>query len=253
MNEHNPFAAPTVKGDVVLPYDENSGVDFASLKMTGTGLTMIYVAILLQVLLGFAGAGFGILASRGAGALVFGNFILAFGIFGILVGVMSLVGRFLCTTVPSESGAKAWIVVSAAIQAVSVAFVYFGRFIAGGLGANWMFTLVIPAIATVLLMVFLQKLGTYMQRPDMTRRARRVLILLIVGAIIAVVAVFGGFAPSFVGGQRGMAFTNIGVLLFMVFAMIYGLVVFVMYANVINAFGKYIRNPQSAMPRNHLG
>ena len=248
MSDHNPFAAPSNQGEVAVEsFPGAQQVDFASLQMAGTGLTIIYGAILFQVL---GGIGFGLFGVAGvrlfsvAGA---GGVILFLGIGMFLISLASLIGACLCATVPRETEAKGWIVASVAFQTAGflqgLAALLFGFGAANGSPLS----AIIPTVSVILFMVFLMKLGTHICRPDLSRRAKRIMILIIVGATSVALAGIMGVTVRSISANRPE------LLLVLVFGLLYALIVFVMYANIINAFGKYIRNPYASVARNHLG
>ena len=115
---HNPFAAPQVN-------DETTAVDgqinFASLHTAGNGLGLIYASLLLLVLLVIGGGAGLALFARRAGAA--GGpplaLLLLIGAF-VLVGLLSIAGGLMCTTVPAESRAKGLAIASVALQGVQL-------------------------------------------------------------------------------------------------------------------------------------
>ena len=248
MSDHNPFAAPSNQGEVaVQSFPGAQQVDFASLQMAGTGLAIIYGAILFQVL---GGIGFGVFGLAGIRQLTVagaGGVILFLGIGMFLISLVSLIGACLCATVPRETEAKGWIVASVAFQTAGFLLGLAARLFGLGAANGSPLSAIIPTVSVILFMVFLMKLGTHICRPDLSRRAKRILILIILGLIGVVVSSVMDM------DVRGISPNRPELLLVFVFGLLYALFVFVMYANIINAFSKYIRNPYASVARNHLG
>ena len=90
-------------------------VDYEALRMTGSGLRLIYVSMLLMVIiaLGFV-AGF---VFNGKGLWLFALAAIAML---LVVSVLSLIGSLMCVTVPHESKGKGHIIASVVLQAINL-------------------------------------------------------------------------------------------------------------------------------------
>jgi len=162
----------------------------------------------------------------------------------MLVGyLLVLIGPLFCLAVPAESGSKGFIIGSVVCTLASLA----------PLATTWLgirFTpfdssasSVISTLGAILFMLFLRKLSLYIGRPDLARRAMAVLISAIVICVLLIgsaLFVLGVRASSAVpGGAAAGGAAGAGVL--MLVLMIAALVVFILYANLVNSLRKALR------------
>ncbi|GEM_PF-1933742 len=254
MSDHNPFATPTVQHDVATAqYPGYENVDFEALRKTGIGLGLIYAALVLMVLIGILG---GVLGATGRASVTAMPLFNVLGIIGTVTGLASIVGSLLCVTVPRLSGAKGLIIASVCLQLAQWLFAFAPRFmgalyLTSGLGV--ITGIVLPVVSTLLFMLFLNRLAHFIAREDFASRAKRVLILQGIGVSAGLVLSFtaSGLSLSrlrFAGARSG----SLSMVL-VVGVGLYAIVVFLMYANIINAIGKAIRNPQKRVVTSHLG
>jgi hypothetical protein len=154
--------------------------------------------------------------------------IIAGGVI-LICWLMLIIGPFLCLTAPDETGAKGLIGASILCQ--------LGGFLLS-LVSN-IGILIAPAIlaagpllgviGSVLFVLFMMKIAKYVGRDDLHRKGRNVLI----GSSVLFVIAVGAMTTLLSGGQ------GLGVL-GLVIVLIGGLIVFVMYANLINYLSKSI-------------
>ena len=215
-NSLNPFAPPTpVEDSMSSPLAR----DFQRLAGTETGLRIVYygiVTILLSVIF------------SAIGAAVFPPLVMVFALLIVIGWLMLIGGPFFCLSAPAETGASGLIVGSIVCQGLGILpsiapfiGVQMPWFISG---ASALFGL----IGSVLFILFLMRIATYIGREDLAQRGKNILI----GSVILVLCAFGFGAAAAVVGPVA-AFLMIAVA-------IGGLVLFVMYANLINALYKGI-------------
>lgn len=197
--------------------------NYEGLAGTATGLKTIYFGILLLLLcvIGMLVAAFTLPVAA-----------IALG-FLMLVGyLMLIIGPFFCLTAPEETGAKGLIIGSIACQVV-VLFLSVAPML--GIAIPEMISSVSGLVATIgstLFVLFMMKIAGYIHRDDLRLQGRTillgaVLLFVLMLASIAGVAVFGAIASGFTIGVA------VGIL-----------VLFVMYANLVNALYKAINSRQ---------
>ena len=215
----NPYASP------VADTDDWVQSDSSSLRYTKLGLSLVYygiVVLLLSLIFSFLGP----LALRAGGAA--GLSLIGVAVFGVMIGAFLIfVGPLFCLTVPAETGARDLILGSVVFQFGNVIQAVLQRFaphaisVIAGLVLN-----VSGLIGAILFVLFMRKLAQFIRRGDLADRASRVLIGVVVVAILAFVLLGGMFA----------GFTVTVLLGFVL--LIGGLIVFVMYANLVNVLRK---------------
>jgi hypothetical protein len=218
----NPYASP--EAEIAMAPGATWAQEISpSLQRTGLGLTLVYYGIIMA-LLSVLVVMFGGMAAGAAGARVLAVVIGAAGI-GLLLGaILMFVGPFFCLAVPEESGARGLIVGCVVFQLANVAFGVIYRFAPDLLPPVGERVLnLLGVIGTVLFILFMQRLSTFIGRQDLALRAKNILILL--GILIGLVVVM-------------VALLVAGVLLVAILAfvlLILALIAFVMYANLINS------------------
>ena len=235
---HNPFAAPQIQD---IPAVADGTVDFAALRTAGTGLRLIYFSLLLLVLAVLGSVALAFVAGQGGGIATVA--IMAMTV--IAIGLFLLIGVCLCTTVPSESRAKGLAISSAVMLGLQVAATVVGGFGLGfgtaGLFGSFAMNL-FSSISMLLFVLFMRNLSFYIHRGDLARRALRVLIL-------QLLMIFGGgvFLVFLIRSGGGLAIGG-GIM-----AMLAALIIFVMYANLVNDLGTAIRNPNKKPDTKYVG
>ena len=232
----NPYASPQV--EMILPPGVRwAQADSPSLRQTGVGLTLVYygiVTVLLSIVV-IAVGGFVAAASRSQMAL---GAVFILGGLGVIVGsILNFVGPLVCLVVPAESGAKGLIVGSVIFQLAnvihSVVVLVAPRLIPE---TTSKVLNLLGLVAAVLFVLFMKQLSEYIGRPDLAARARNVLVaaaaLFVIGVVVAV-------AIAATAGPAGLA----GLGLLMIVLLIGALIVFVMYANLIDALRKALQYP----------
>jgi hypothetical protein len=161
--------------------------------------------------------------------------ITAIGGGGVLLGgLLNFIGQIVCCMVPSQSGAKGYAIGAVVMQvcAVGLYFANIAHTVMAGPSPYLPFAHLTNAaglIGTVLFVLFMRKLSSFIGRGDLRRRSGNILVF---GAIL--LAIFGLLLLGFVIWKAEL-FGWLSIVL-----LIGGLVCFVMYANLINALRKVL-------------
>jgi len=235
----NPYAAPEADS-FETPATPWAGNISPALRLTRRGLTCVYFGILTMLLSAIVMVFGGVVARAMGGGGVFGLFTLLMGAcgFGMLVGVLlAVIGPLLCLTVPAETGAKGFVVGSVVFHLVSILLVFgqwwtvmTDRFFAQS--ALQVVSNISGLIGAVLFVLFTKKLSEYLGRDDLAARARNVLIgiAVLVGLSVVMFVALVALGPA---------------LVFIGLAVVVGaLILFVMYANLINGLRKALAEPR---------
>lgn len=221
----NPFAAPEtrdfVQDQAVGSYQELAGVE--------RGLRLIYLGICGVFLSAMAAAVLGVVAGP----------LSLIGLAGVFVSwLMLIIGPFFCLTAPAESGAKGLI-------GASILFQLTGFLLSIALRTGAELPLPLQLLSQfagvtggVLFIFFLMKIAKYIGRNDLRRRGINVLIGSVVIFLITMVAVY----LMLTSGRGRM---EPGGLIAIIVAAIGALVLFVMYANLVNYLAKAIGSLRS--------
>jgi hypothetical protein len=250
----NPYASPQV-AMVAAPGVRWLQEPSPSLRQTGLGLSLVYYGIITMLICSLL-----ILFFTVAGAVT-GFSILAMmavpPLFGIFVAfILLLVGPIVCLAVPEETGAKGLIVGSVICQVVNLVASVVNAIAPGLIPPPLLMVLGLCGIAAnVLFVLFMKKLSEYIGRLDLSARANNVLIGIGVLAglfVVVFVAALGtGFAVAVAGpaamgrGAAPAAAAGLGMACAMLVGglalLIAGLVVFVLYVNLIDGLRKALR------------
>jgi hypothetical protein len=217
----NPYASPETL-DTSTPGATWAYTHSPELTRTRHGLSLVYFGIctiILSVIITVVAA-------------LVGPLLAIVGTVGVRAGaLMTLVGPLFCLSVPTATGARGLIVASVILQltfyALSIAasvvtfrVPLFGVILMNGTGFA----------ATVLFLLFLRRLAEYIGRQDLAKRARNVLLLIVV--VILVTVAFYGIIPMAGGVARGaLAAIAMG-------SGVIALIAFVMYANLVDGLRK---------------
>jgi hypothetical protein len=224
----NPFAAPTALENE-SPGQRWISVKSPELRRTGVGLALVYYGIVI------------LLVSLIAGAFAipfFGvEFIIVFGI-GALAGLlMMIIGPILCLSVPEETGAKGFIIGSVCCQLLNLGVNIGSSFfpeeaivptVVEGVGS------LVGLIGGMLFVMFMRKLALFINRDDLAGRAKTILVT---GFAVLGLAIVGTGLASTVPRANPL-FALPGLL--MLVAVIGGLILFMKYANLVNALRKIL-------------
>jgi hypothetical protein len=215
----NPFAAPETGG-----YSQSSLQvgDFERLAGVERGLRMVYLGIC------------GIIISAiiaGLSAILFPPLAVVAGLGVVICWLMLIIGPFICLTAPEESGAKGLIIASILFQLMG-----FGLSFVPMLGikvpiATQAVVQLSGAAGSVLFVFFLMKISKYIGRDDLRKKGANILIssvVLIAVTVLAFVTVIGGGGGEMLG-VIAMLIIGVGAL-----------ILFLMYANLINYLSKAI-------------
>ena len=234
----NPYASPLA--DLTPAPGERWVQDVSpSLRQTGIGLTLVYYGIVL-VLLSILVLMFGGFVAADAGGAVFVLVVGAAGIGMVVACILMFVGPLVCLAVPTESGARAYIIGSVVFQLANIGYAVLSQFVpveiplAAALILN-----LLGVVGTVLFILFMKKLAEYIGRERLAARARNLLVtlgvLVVLGTVFVAVAIVGTLEEL----PEGTLLAVIGVLGLVVIVL--GLIVFVMYANLVDALRKALR------------
>jgi hypothetical protein len=242
MNEPvNPYASP-LSVEMPLPNGEPSPFDFAALRSTGIGLSLIYFGILL-ILLTVIGSVATVMVWSSQQEFFPDNVgLLGFiAVMGYLVGfLLMIVGKIFCISIPSESGARGYLLLSLVLEFVNLMNLFL-PFLLGIVAPEWIdgfaaaIAFKIINIACFLLCVaafllFLNKLSKHINHIDCMKRAKNTLILLIILSCFGIALALG----LLVNG------TTFGTGILLLVLMLGGLIFFLRYANLINSLRKIL-------------
>ena len=235
----DPFAPPAAHE---IPVTVDGEVNFERLQTVGIGLGLVYLSLLLLVVtLLIGGAGGYVATGMGWGSVL----MSIIGLIAVGIVVLSFIGTCLCTTVPSETGAKGFVIASLVPQAIQVVGGVAGMAFGIAMGAMEVLLLGVPSV--LLFVVFLRKLSLFIRRPDFARRAMvilTVMLFIIVGGGIFVAQ------PQFVAPT---GFPGPGIFAAPLLIGLPSLLLFVMYANLVNELGRTIRRSGRGRKAKHLG
>lgn len=242
----NPYAAP-VSAETPIAREELAR--FEALKSAGIGLGLVYTGLLLFVLcavgaVALVGAAAGQTWVRGWTAVIP---LLLFG--GFLCGsLLSFSGGIFCCPPSVQLRSLGVVLFSIVLQGLLILSVvrllFVNRGPAGGVSrATGGVESLIMLASVACFVIFLRRASHHIERPDLAARGRNVLIgeLLIVLTATPFHLVTTRPNDSAIAVVSAMM-TGLG-----------GVAIFLMYANLVNALGKAIRNPHLQPPENHLG
>ena len=229
----NPFAAPEMRNDVqaqaVGSYQKLVGVE--------RGLRLIYFGICGVFLSAMATAVLAIAIGPRA----------RIGFVGVIISwLMVIIGPFFCLSVPAESRARGLI-------SASILFQLTGFFLAMALRTSVVdlppalqfLSELFGVTGGVLFILFLMKVARFIGREDLRRRGINVLI----GSVVLfVIAVFAVYSVTF----RGRGNTESIGLIAIGIAGVGALVIFLMYANLVNYLTKAIGSLRSGSATNEV-
>lgn len=216
----NPFAAPEIRDHV---QDQAVG-DYKKLVGVERGLRLIYFGICGLFLSAIATAVLGV---------AFGPLALI-GLAGVFISwLMLIIGPFFCLSVPAESGAKGLIGASILFQLTGFFLTVALRTGAGLPPALQLLSQFSGVTGGILFLFFLMKVARFIGREDLRRRGISVLIGSAVLFFIAVAAVYA------LSTRGRVEMEPVGVIA-SVSAAIGAVVLFVMYANLVNYLAKAI-------------
>jgi hypothetical protein len=257
-DQFNPYAAPTATTMHPRAAEWLRSTSDPSLQKVARGLGLIYASIVLILLcailaavLGpvFAGVG-GRNAMRAAQAgqpidpaqafSGVGIFLILCGL-GIITGyIMSLVGSLMCLATPEETGAKGLITTSVAVMVIALVLNIATYAIDDARAENAIDGLskILSVVGGITFILFLKKLAEFIGAHHLATRAKSILIALAVGVLLMILSIALIFSAGPRAGGGGVAVAG----LIMLVVLIGGLVVFVMYANLINNLRKAIQS-----------
>ena len=196
----NPYAPTQATSDDSIDPMPAFGLPKA-MSRVATGLSLVYWGIAL-IMISIIGTGVMVpLMMRGSGVGTVGVLALALGL-GMMLGVfLGLIGRICCLAIPQESQARGLIYAAVAFDLAAIA---------GG-GLSYIFVIpfwpqrlgnLLTLIATVLFVLFLNRVSAYIQRPDLAGAAKS---LVVMGAVVFVLGIAVAVAVAFIGSIAGLA------------------------------------------------
>lgn len=228
----NPFAAPETRNDVqaqtVGSHQELAGVE--------RGLRLIYFGICGVFLSAMATAVLAVAIGPSA----------RIGFVGVIISwLMVIIGPFFCLSVPAESKARGLIGASILFQLTGFLLMIGWR---TGVIVLWPGADLSPALQLlsqfsgvsggVLFILFLMKVARFIGREDLRRRG---INLLIGSVVLFLITVFAVYSVTFFGRANTESIGLIAIFL----AAAGALVLFLMYANLVNYLAKAIGSLRS--------
>ena len=208
----NPYAAPDTL-ETTDPGQSWLQTSSVGLSRTLTGLNLVYYGIVIAFLslISFV-------------TMVIFPPLVFVSIIGVLFGYLTfLIGPLFCLAVPSETGAKSWIVGAVCFQLLGLGLTLVNGVMPGALPPIFRSAGSLAAlISSILFMMFMRRLATYIGRGDLSAKAVNILVL---GAAILLTSLVAPLARPQL--DRVAWVLMIPSILFLVF--------FVMYANMINS------------------
>jgi hypothetical protein len=228
----NPYAAP--QAELTLAPGERWAREMSpSLRRTGLGLALVYYGIILMLLSSIAMFVLPFVLWQGGGLHAMGTAntaVLIAGLGLVLASILIFVGPLVCLAVPADTGAKRFLIGSVVFQMANVAYAIGGRF------APRLATPVVGIalamlglVGFVLFVLFMKRLSEYIGRRDLAARARNVLIGLGITIALGTLVVLRPLRGS----------SDLGLLVIPLLIAV--IVVFVMYANLVNWLRKALR------------
>lgn len=181
----NPYAAPTTL-EMHPKAQQWLDTPNESLRKVANGLGLIRtgaIVLILAMLLLFGGL---VLININRGGVEDVKMLtLVFQVMAILGAILNLVGSIFCLSTPPESGARSWIFASVAAEVLSMVITA-ATLLGVGMDNPLLIQQLLGIIAFVTLILFLRKVGLFIQRPDLARRAVDLLILwgVLIGLIL---------------------------------------------------------------------
>lgn len=170
-----------------------------SLDNVQRGITFVYIGVLLNVA---AVVSFVLVMLMKADPL-----LIVCGLLSNASSLLSMIGRILCLTVPKQVGATALIYFAVGFDVTALLATVSGMIL--GMPNLSSISGLISVFATVLFLIFLRKLATYIKSDELVQRASEVLILC-AGLVVFHVA---GLVAISALGLIGMIFTMIFTLI----------------------------------------
>jgi hypothetical protein len=206
----NPYAAPTAlemhpKAQQWLDTPNESLRKVASgLGLIRTGVILLILTVVLFIV------GIEVIHGNGLGPDAAQTLFLCFRVMLIVTAVLNLVGSIFCLSTPPESGARGWIFASVAAEVLSMVITVaelLGLYVENAL----LFQQLLGIIAFVTLIRFLRKVGLFIQRPDLARRAVDLLILW--GVLIGLIVGSTALRDAAIGPEIGLAIAVVMLVL----------------------------------------
>ncbi|MGB0596195.1 MAG: hypothetical protein ACPGLY_05870 [Rubripirellula sp.] len=212
-----PSAAPSPAGAEWMANDP------AALSRTAFGLSLVYygiLLILLSIILFFAlGFVFGLAAILAAPGFLIGS-------------ILMFVGPLFCLTVPAETNAKGLIITAVVLQIINIVAVLL-QFAGVDLAGFDSFAQIFSVLSAIFFVLFMRRLARYLGREDLAKRASNILV----GGFVSF---FGAIASGVLAFLIGPAIS----LMLLVFAIV-GIVIFVMYANLVHTLSKALKEARA--------
>jgi hypothetical protein len=194
-----------------------------ALSNTALGLSLVYYGIVLFL--------FSLILGMLAGFFLPVVALLALP--GILIGpILMFVGPLFCLTVQAQTNAKGLIIATVVLQLANYVAIFLPMF-GFDFGEFQPFMQTLNLLSNICFLLFMRKLALFIGRDDLAGRASRILI----GGIVVFVGIIATaiFTMTMLDASMIMlALLGIGAI-----------VLFVMYANLLNALSKALKNAKT--------
>lgn len=194
-----------------------------ALSNTALGLSLVYYGIVLFL--------FSLILGMLAGFFLPVVALLALP--GILIGpILMFVGPLFCLTVPAQTNAKGLIIATVVLQLANYVAIFLPMF-GFDFGEFQPFMQTLNLLSNICFLLFMRKLAMFIGHDDLAARASRILI----GGIVVFVGIIATaiFTMTMLDASMIMlALLGIGAI-----------VLFVMYANLLNALSKALKNAKT--------
>ncbi|MDG2220068.1 MAG: hypothetical protein P8L85_01725 [Rubripirellula sp.] len=146
--------------------------------------------------------------------------------------ILMFVGPLFCLTVPAETNAKGLIITAVVLQIINIVAVLL-PFAGVDLAGFDSFVQIFSVLSSIFFVLFMRKLAIFIGREDLAKRASNILV----GGLVSF---FGAIASGVLAFLIGPAIS----LMLLVFAIV-GIVIFVMYANLVNTLSKALKDARA--------
>lgn len=205
-DDPNPYASPREAFDVVAAFGSRE-----TLLSVARGLNLVYWGIAITLLTVMAGVvGGAALAPTLENVRRLTLAISAGVLLGALVG---MAGRIICLRVPEETRARPLIFAAVTLDVVAICI----RFIAQWQGSPNLESVsnLAQLGASVMFVLFLQRVANFIQEPDLAAKARSLITLGILAAVLGIVTIAGAVAQISLAALAGLAMVVVVLFAFL--------------------------------------
>ena len=189
----NPYASPTALKPRQKSKKASSKGLGGSYAGVASGLNLVYIAIMCSL----AGVGVGVVGGMMAASTGSSSVLLAINgiqqLMNLASGILNLVGRIQCLSVPAASGAKPLIIVTVALDVGSIAAVIMAvgsAFLGFALGMIPLIAVPFFGLASMItFLLFIRQIGNHLRYRDLGDRAMQLIVFgvaMLVGVPMAI-------------------------------------------------------------------